>query len=162
MTTITDAEVCIVRRCAESAARRITFSPAVSRDAGQHAVDAFITARLLGQELRHLAGWSAQVGRNFAIRETYAASRCSVDSAKVEDVSGDVVKPSMHPPGLWSILTAQGDCLTAKQRHVLKLVDPGLSMKANARRLMMSPFNLRRMLKCIGRRFCRAGIDANG
>lgn len=147
----------VARACGAAGARSMTKRGDVIQGAAEQTADSFVSAVLSGNLPKDLRAWARTVGRNAARK--LLARRSAVSLERLEPVAREEVDEGAEGFDSRSFLTRVVALLddsrvrlTEREREVLGQIDPGEALKANARRIGMKSFVLRRMLRSVRRR----------
>lgn len=156
-----------VRLAAERGARTVCGNIQVVRDAGKAGVEKFEDACLRNKTIIDPESWAFRVGQRLALEIGRKATRGRRDDLREVRSDGsdeDAGTSGSATEVLLALLEAAMDDprLTTKQRSALSRLDPHASIRANARRVGMSPRDLRRMLGVAGRRLSEPGKHGRG
>lgn len=148
------------RRAGAAGARSVTRRLDLIGIAGERAMDLLVSSVMRGKRIRDVPNWAWVVGRNPASNLVRRSPMRRLENMAQDAEQSSSERPSAEQGFLVqaaAVLQDPGIRFTSRQRDVLGQLNPSVSLKGNARHVSMSPFSLRRMLRCIARRIRRRG-----
>ena len=154
--SLRDEDIEAARQGGAAGARTVTQRGDVIGMAAERAVDALVSKVMEGKKVGNVRAWARIVGMNFARRMIARPRTVPLEDFTTQGGRGaDLLDEPGFVERIVVLLEEHSAALTARQREVIRVLDPRLSIRANAKRVRMTPFSLRRMLRTVGRRALR-------